>query len=493
MSGKRFQGVSWDSMFLTIVKVLTTLTSIAITKILSVGLSLSEYGTYSQAMLIISVGTSVLLLGLADALNYFYNDKSSANSEKNRISYVNTVFTIEIIAGICFVVILFCIKNKIVSYFSNNALAILIGLISIKPMLENILYFYQLLFISSGKAKIIAIRNLVIAFVKLVAIYFTVALSHDIQIIFVVLLGLDFAQLVFFKIYFAKDGFWVVPFKVQRHNFAPIIKYGIPMGIFGVTNVLTRDIDKLVIGKMANTETLAVYTNCSKVLPFDLLSISFATVLIPFIMTYVSAKKKENAISLFRSYIKIGYYSVWVLGVAVLIVTDQAIEFLYSSEYIAGKYIFVLYVFDSMLRFASMHLILTASKQTKTLMVYSIISLLMNTVLNIVMFYTIGIIGPAVATLICAVIYMVLVLRKSIQVLDARWRDVFDYSDLVRFISILVVVGVAFNFANEVMIRSGFQRYIAMLITMGGFAGVNLFLNMKQLKAVLKEINQLKI
>ena len=66
---KLMKGASWDSLFLTVVKLVTTLTAIIQTKILSVGLSLTDYGTYSQANVVVSLGTSFLLLGLGDAIN----------------------------------------------------------------------------------------------------------------------------------------------------------------------------------------------------------------------------------------------------------------------------------------------------------------------------------------------------------------------------------------------------------------------------------------
>ena len=76
MKNINMKGATWDSIFLTIVKFITTFTAILQTKILSVGLSLTDYGTYSQANVIVSISASILLLGLGDAINYFFNDDS---------------------------------------------------------------------------------------------------------------------------------------------------------------------------------------------------------------------------------------------------------------------------------------------------------------------------------------------------------------------------------------------------------------------------------
>lgn len=488
-----FKGASWDSMFLTFVKVLTTLTSIVLTKILSVGLSLAEYGTYSQANVIISISTSILLLGLGDALNYFFNSRTQEITEEKRIKIVNTIYFLEIIAGVILASVLVLSKSIISGYFSNEMLSTIIIIISIKPMLDNLVYFYQVLYISTGKAKVIAVRNLVIAVIKMLAMYIAVIVFHDIKTIFLLLILLDIGQLVFFKFYFSRDCFLINPFKIISNYIKPILVYGLPMGVFAVTNILTRDIDKLIIGRMADTETLAIYTNCSKVLPFDIIAVSFSTVLIPYIMKYITSKQKNSALILFRNYLKVGYYSVWILGVSVLITSKQAIGFLYTDDYVIGNTIFLLYILDSMIRFASMHLILTASGKSKELMVYSLLSLLINVALNIVLYKWIGMIGPAVATLITAFVYVLLVLNKTKQILGAKWLELFDIKDTIRFLILLLATGLIVYFVNKLLLEFGVPRFVDMFLSMALFCITNLFLNLKQIKEILSNINQLKL
>lgn len=70
--------------------------------------------------------------------------------------------------------------------------------------------------------------------------------------------------------------------------------FSIPMAIYVLTNSLTRDIDKYVISAFADTETLAIYTNASKILPFDMLTASLITVLIPIITRLINQKNMEK-------------------------------------------------------------------------------------------------------------------------------------------------------------------------------------------------------
>lgn len=493
MKNINMKGAAWDSVFLTIVKFITIFTAILQTKILSIGLSLTDYGTYSQANIVVSISVSILLLGLGDAINYYFNDSSGKYSKEQRIQIVNTIYTIELIAGIGLVCIVLFARDLIAQYFSNEGLKIVVIIISIKPMLDNMIYFYQILFVSTGKAKVIAIRNLVISILKVVSIFMAVHIFNSVIVIYISLILLDILQLIFFAILFSKKNFAVLPFKCNFSLAKEIMKYGFPMGIFALTNALTRDIDKLIIGYMSNTETVAIYSNCSKVLPFDIIVLSFATVLIPYIMKYISQNQLESSILLFKNYLKIGYYTVWTFGVAVLVVTKQAISFLYSSEYLVGEPIFILYVVDSMIKFASMHLILTASGKAKLLMKYSAMSLGANAVLNIVFFKLFGIVGPAIATLVVTTGYTVSILNKSTSILKARWKDIVDIKDVLSFAFGLVMIAATFYVINKVLLLYKLNQYIVMVLVMGGFATAILLVYRRRISRILKTINSLKL
>ena len=94
---KRINGMAGDTIYLTITKLVTTLAGIITTKILSVNLSLTEYGTYSQALVIISVVSSLIFCGLGDAINFYYNGSFKNDEEKKR-KVVNTIFAIEMLS-----------------------------------------------------------------------------------------------------------------------------------------------------------------------------------------------------------------------------------------------------------------------------------------------------------------------------------------------------------------------------------------------------------
>src|SRR5699024_1989481 len=146
--------------------------------------------------------------------------------------------------------------------------------------------------------------------------------------------------------------------------FKSIFAYSLPMGVYFIMNTLMREIDKLVIASSATQSDLAIYTNCSKQLPLNLFVSSFATVLVPYIMQFVSQKRNREAVSLFSNYMKFGYLSIWMFSGAILVVTKEIIPFLYTDAYLAGEWIFIVYIVTGMVQFASMHLIVAANGDT---------------------------------------------------------------------------------------------------------------------------------
>ena len=54
INDKRVGGVSFDAILLTFIKLITTALGLATTRLLSEHLSVYDYGTYSQVLLIVS-------------------------------------------------------------------------------------------------------------------------------------------------------------------------------------------------------------------------------------------------------------------------------------------------------------------------------------------------------------------------------------------------------------------------------------------------------
>ena len=146
-----------------------------------------------------------------------------------------------------------------------------------------------------------------------------------------------------------------------------------------------------------------------------------------------------------------------------------------------------------MLRFASMHLILTSANKSKNVMAYSLLSLVLNLVLNISFYYCFGMIGPAIATLVVAVIYTFLILRKSMKIIGARWNEIFNIKEIAWLVVTLVALWGAMFGLNIVLVGWGIHKYISLIICMAIFGFCALGIHFKKISSVLKQINSFKM
>ena len=195
---RKFQGAAVDSFLLTVVKIMTAIIGIIVSKILSVSFSLKEYGTYSQVLLVVSTTTSITILGLADATNFYFNSQT----EEERKSFISTIFCLQYIMGFLGCAVLCLLSRSVCSFFNNNDLFIYIFIISLMPMINNMLSMLHVLFVSIGKAKLIAVRNLIVSILNLTITCVSAYLLKNIMIVLLLQGIATLVQVVYFMFLF---------------------------------------------------------------------------------------------------------------------------------------------------------------------------------------------------------------------------------------------------------------------------------------------------
>ena len=147
---QRRSGAALNSLLLTLVQVVTTVLGIIVTKLLSVHFSLEEYGTYSQALLVTTTATSISILGLTNATNYFYNRTDDSGSKKK---YLATIFSIQYLVGILIAIFLILFREPIASYFGNDRLGNIMLVVAFTPLLTNLIAMIKTSLCQLGKRR----------------------------------------------------------------------------------------------------------------------------------------------------------------------------------------------------------------------------------------------------------------------------------------------------------------------------------------------------
>ena len=482
-------GAATNSIMLTFVHVISTVLGIVVTKLLSVNFSLHEYGTYSQALLVTSTATSLSILGLTNATNYFYN---RTKEEKAQRIYISTIFTIQYAVGLFCALLIFALRDPIAGYFGNDSLVGVLPIVALTPLFTNLISMYQTLFVSIGKAKIIAIRNLAVAVIRLSAVIVACFVIKDISMVLAVILCLDIAQVIYFYAMFKKYKHGITITECQPKLVKEILAFSIPMTVYILTNALSRDIDKYVISAFSNTETLAIYTNAAKLLPFDMLTSSLITVLVPIITRLINQNKYKEAKSVFALYLRIGYVLTFIFVGGAIAVSRELMLFLYDEKFLAALPVFIIYLVVDMIRFANITTILSGSGKTKILMTISVTTMACNAVLNILGYQLLGIMGPALVTLLLTMAMTIALLHFGAKEIKSRVIDLFDFKEMAIVGGEICVVGLLAFLLSNFMRERLVPNVINLMVCYGGYIIVLGLLNYRRALGCYRKLNEYK-
>lgn len=473
-----------DSFTLIFVRCVTMFVAIIQSMVLARRLAIETYGTYAQALLIISFFAPLFSFGLDNAVNYFFN---KTENKKERNETINAIFTISTFVGGIGGILLIFFRANVAQYFDNIELASLMVYTAFRPLLQNLIALYQPLYISKGYTKIIAIRNLVISILQILIIIAISAFTQDLKILFIALLGLDFGQLFFLGFYLKRKNFFLgmnFSFKLFRE----IISYSIPLLLATLVATISINLDKLIIGNLMSVEEYALYANMAKELPFSFIAASFTTVVTPIAVKLINEKNMTKFKMLWSDYLEIGYTITWPLCVGAIITAPQLIEVLYSQKYLneRGIQVFIIYTIVAMMRFTYFGLISSITGKTKWVFIYNSFALLLNILLNYIFYAFLGMIGPPLATLFSLIIVAILFFRQSLKIINARFLEVIRIKKLLILLFEMVLTGYSVRLIGNYFIENYLAKLLFIYI---GFLLVIALLKKKDLRRLIKSMS----
>ena len=488
-----FEGASGDSLFLIFVRVVTMCLGLLITRVLSGYFSLKEYGTYSQILLLVTTVSSVTTFGMTDGTNYFFCRESDA---QKRDAYVSTIFFLHfIISMLASMTVLSC-TVPISIYFDNENIKPLIIFAALLPALQNTISFLQIMFIAIGKAKQIALRNFLVSILKLAAVVMACYAFENIAVVLIFQVIADVIQIAYFGIILRNNNCKINILKYNPALIKEILTYCMPMAMFAVIKSLNRDSDKFVISFFTDTETLAVYANAAKLLPFDIIMTSFITVLIPYITRYIAEKKYTQCQNLYKAFLELSYLTTTILAVGAICVGPELFRFLYTEKYAVVSFaipVFTIYILVDIVSILNITLIMTASGKTKAIMWASFFALFANIVLNIGLFLLMQEIGPAVATLIVTFVQGLVIISMSAKQIKMDVAEMFDMKSLSCFFAEIVVMAVVVVYLRRALVLLHLPNTVIMGVCYAAYLLPLLCVNLNKIRKCLKTINNCKI
>lgn len=447
------RSIGSDALKLTISKLITMAIALVNAMLLSRFRTLEEYGTYSQLLLIINLATTFFMLGLPNSINYFL---AREDTKEGKQKFLSVYYSLSTILSILTGLILVLSAPILIRYFDNPLLKNYVYFLAIFPWTKIIMSSIEHVLIIYNKAKYIMVYKISnsIAVVAIIIFVQFLKMAFPLYIMLYLIVESIFAVVVYILVKKLSQRLY---FSLDRKLIGSILKFSIPIGLASMVGRLSIELDKIVIGRFFTTEELAIYTNAARELPVAIISSALTAVLMPHLVRLLKENKNKSAVELWGYSITLSYIFISLVSFGVFTYATDVMTLLYSSKYISGSNVFRIYTLVLLLRVTYFGMILNSKGKTKFIFYSSLLSLILNLVLNYIFYKLFGFIGPAIATLLSIAIVQFAQLIATSKIVNITIRSIFPWKELAKITLINVVFSIAFfNLKNIVNLENIF-------------------------------------
>lgn len=429
--------LSYQTFLLAFAKSLDVFTLTVLGMILSRVLSMEDYGTYRQVWLLYFSFIPLFTLGITTSINFFV-PRFEPERQKTFIfqSYISLF-----ILGLLFAIFLYFGAVFFGAKFNNPALAQVIKIFALVPLLTMPTSYYHNLYICLKKAVIAAGILTCATLARFSVICLTIYVAPSLENIFKMLLVyyvLEFISLSFLIF----RPFFSVPLKLGHQNLLEQMRFTVPIGLSSLVGTFNKQIDKLVISGYFSAREFAIYANGATELPIArVLNAAVMSVLMPeLVVLYRKGKLKQLLELWHRSICKVSLIILPIM-VFLFIFSRECLLLLYSQKYLESNGIFQIYLLTLPPRVTTFGSVLLAAGLSNVIMIYSVYTVFISVTLNILLIWLFGVWGAALATVLGIYFMVFIQLRKICDVLQCTYKQVYPWSLTLKIFLVSVAAG----------------------------------------------------
>lgn len=404
-------------------------------------LSQTDYGLYSQFILLLGFTGSIFSFGLQSNLYYFY---PPADDARKKTLLGNTLISMLALSILAFVFMEVPVLSSL--FIKDELLLQYVGMVGICVLLNVPTYILFPLFVIRKDKKTSVFYPSIEVFIKVV---FTVVLAliyNSIHAIFIGLLVVQVLLCIFTLLY---------TFTPLRKTSAPWydwklmyeqLKYAIPFGLSVVLFTLFRQFDKVICISYISPADYAIYSLAFYGIPginqiYD--SVSEVN-LLNMANSYREGDKKET-LALYQSFCsKLLSFSAPLILI-VFLFANEIFGLLFSPEYLGAVPFFRIYIFSFLVGALGAGTVIRASGKTKLTLrayLYSLIIYLPFSYLSIKHYGVWGAITTAMLGILLPKVFQI-AFEKNI--LSVKLKDYMPWRSfaVILLISLLVIMPVA--------------------------------------------------
>jgi len=463
--------------------------------ILTIGLARAmgtqEFGSFQQVF-IFSAAFIILMLGIPEAL-YFFLPRLT---DDERPRFIGQTLAILALAGTACAV-LFWFGAPLLSGIQDNP--VIIGrmrLFGIYGAFYIAAAFTDPFFINYGRIGYLFVVNTVHAlfFLGITVWYVAAKGSADTLFVSMAVFGGVRYLLSLYLLSRMRSVLGPIRFFGGRSMALLLLSFSLPVMMSTTVEILSRWLDKYVVSFFFGTEALGIFYVGAMEIPFiGVIVSSIYSVVSPVLNTRRHEGDTAGFVRLASKTLSFTAKIVWPLFAWFIVFADHIILLVFTEQYRQAILPFRVYLAMMPLRIASYGVLVIALGRPRLVFWSAAIALGVNFVLNIVFAQTMGMVGPAVATVVSSYFHVALLMIIILRELDAGIGDLIPFRWLFGLgmtcgLSVLIAYGATYTMTDNLAVvllsfliftvaflffgsKTGFGKFTDFLDMAGGLPG----------------------
>jgi len=398
-------------------------------------LDYEEYGTYGQALLVVSFLAALLSFGLPQII-YVY---LANGDESKRRSVFNSSLFAAIVVGVIGALMLVLLSSYFSIWFDNDGLSELLQLYAFSLLFILPFQCINSYFIFTNRVRVSAIIAVVVNLIKVALV---IAAIHIFDSVYLAVLGVllsEFIQLLIGLIFTKKS----INLKIDFQLVKELLIKGFPLGLTGVLGAGILYVDSVMISSIEGVKSYAIYRNGAIEVPFiSTLYASISAIVLPEVAKLFQVANFDRIIELKKKVIMNSMMLTYPVLIFLLFNAHSIIVTYLGKMYEDSAIIFAVFNLTLLIRVTNYSDILISANKSKVILKIYLLTFVVNIVLNYIFIAYLGIIGPAISTVISLFILASLQLGISLRLIKKKLSDLVNYSKL--FLMLFFCVFLAF-------------------------------------------------
>jgi O-antigen/teichoic acid export membrane protein len=214
-----------------------------------------------------------------------------------------------------------------------------------------------------------------------------------------------------------------------------LLAYGLPLSMSAIVGKLNVQADKYLIAALTTAEVYAIYHVGAIELPLVYgVAYSVTNALTPHLITRYHEGDREGFLSLWHTSVHKVASLIMPVAFYLMCFATEVISLAFSERYIDAALPFRVYLLLLPLRLCSYGAVVRATGVTRPVFTATLLSLVSNLLLNYPLYQLLGVVGPALSSVIAQIVAISLLLKTLKTRLEVRWGEVFPFKSLAALL-----------------------------------------------------------